>query len=266
MSDFEVLSDESYKELVGILEWFSHIGYIPCLIGGWAVFVYNSYFGSVDIDLVGPSMNGRFLDCIIRYERINNYELVQSQGLGIEVAYRKPVTKNGKLSGHVEIDVCTYENDVGGFHESPEAKLPYSLCNNTVFLKEVSFNDKAIAHVPRKALLFLYKIKAFRDRSHDLKTKGAMLSPARRQWLETKIEKDGADLMALLDPKPTRHMITDGLDFGLLNKLLQQQRLQFVLDTVKKLPTLRNCLARHPSLETETVEKWVEQFFEKIEK
>jgi len=266
MSDFEVLSGESYKELIGILEWFSHVGYIPVLIGGWAVFVYNSYFGSVDVDFVGPSMSGQFLDCIEGYERTHDYQLFPSQGLGIEVAYRKPIIKDSKLFGHVEIDVCTYENDVGGFHEAPESRLPYSLCNGTNLLKKIPFNNKAIAYVPRKALLFLFKLKAFRDRTHDLKTKGASLTASRRQWLETKIDKDGADLIALLDPKPTRYLIIDDLNFELLNKLLRDQELHFVLDTVKSLPTLRNCLARHPGLKTETVEKWVKNFFEKIEK
>ncbi len=56
MPSYEVLAEESYKQLSSLLEWFSHFSLIPTLIGGWAVFVYDSYFGSVDIDLVGPSM------------------------------------------------------------------------------------------------------------------------------------------------------------------------------------------------------------------
>jgi len=63
MASFEVLAGESYKELLNLLEWFSHFSLVPTLIGGWAVFIYNSYFGSVDIDVVGPGMGGHFLDC-----------------------------------------------------------------------------------------------------------------------------------------------------------------------------------------------------------
>jgi hypothetical protein len=111
MASFEVLADESYKELLNLLEWFSHFSLIPTLIGGWAVFVYNSYFGSVDIDLLGPSMGGRFLDVIERYERTHGYEEVRSAGLGIEVAYRKPITRHDRAFGYVEIDVCTFEAD-----------------------------------------------------------------------------------------------------------------------------------------------------------
>jgi len=61
MSQTEILAQESYNELLNLLDWFSLHGPIPTLIGGWAVFTYNSYLGSVDIDLVEPSMSGRFL-------------------------------------------------------------------------------------------------------------------------------------------------------------------------------------------------------------
>ena len=30
-------------------------GPIPTIIGGWTVYFYNSYFGSIDIDIVGPA-------------------------------------------------------------------------------------------------------------------------------------------------------------------------------------------------------------------
>ena len=42
MAKFEVLAEESYKELLNLLNWFSNFSFIPTLIGGWAVFVYNS--------------------------------------------------------------------------------------------------------------------------------------------------------------------------------------------------------------------------------
>ena len=69
MASFEVLAGELYEELLNLLEWFSHFSLVPTLIGGWAVFVYNSYFGSVDIDLVGPSVGGRFAEVVERYEK-----------------------------------------------------------------------------------------------------------------------------------------------------------------------------------------------------
>jgi hypothetical protein len=42
MGQTEILAQESYGELLGLLGWFSLHGSIPVLIGGWAVFAYNS--------------------------------------------------------------------------------------------------------------------------------------------------------------------------------------------------------------------------------
>jgi hypothetical protein len=120
------------------------------LIGGWAVFIYNSYFGSVDIDVVGPSLDGRFLEVIERFERTHGYEEVQSADLGIEVAYRKPIVKKGRHLGFVEIDACTFEADTGGFHEDDDKKLPYALCGDPQLVRSVNFDEESAVYLPRK--------------------------------------------------------------------------------------------------------------------
>lgn len=265
MASFEVLAEESYNELLNLLEWFSHFSLIPTLIGGWAVFVYNSYFGSVDIDLVGPSMGGRFLDVIERYERTHGYEEVKLAGLGIEVAYRKPIVKEGRVFGYVEIDVCTFEADIGGFHEDSSKKLPYALCVDPKFVRNATFNEKLAVYVPRKSLLFLYKLKAFRDRAFDLKTRGAIMSAERREWMQTKFEKDGADLIALLNPKPERYVIKEEFDFNLLKQLVEKQNFHFALESIQELPTLKKSVERHVGIEQRTVGKWVRTLFERLE-
>jgi len=267
MAKFEVLAEESYKELLNLLDWFSNFSFIPTLIGGWAVFVYNSYFGSVDIDFVGPSMNGRFLDTIVRYERTHGYEEVRSAGLGIEVAYRKTIDKQNRVFGYVEVDVCTFEADSGSFHEDSNKKLPYALCGNPEFLEKVTFDEsgRLAVYVPKKSLLLLYKLKAFRDRTFDLKTRGPVMNIERREWLQTKVEKDGADLIALLNPEPERCVVKEKLDFGLLKQLLEKQKLHFALETIKKLPKKKKSVERHPGVEQKTVEKWVKTFLERLE-
>jgi len=265
MASFEVLAEESYKELLSLLEWFSHFSLIPTLIGGWAVFVYNSYFGSVDIDLVGPSIGGRFLDVIERYERTHGYEEVKLAGLGMEVAYRKPLTKQGELLGHLDIDVCTFEADTGSFHEDSSKRLPYVLCGNPKFVKPMTFNEKLAVYVPKKSLLFLYKLKAFRDRAFDLKTRGAIMSIERREWTQTKLEKDGADLIALLNPDPERYVIEEELSFRLLKQLLEEQNLHFALESILGLPTMKKSVERHAGIERKTIETWVKAFFNRLE-
>jgi hypothetical protein len=71
-------------------------------------------------------------------------------------------------------------------------------------VQTVEFKAGATVYVPSKSLLFLYKLKAFRDRSFDLRKRGASINRERREWMRTKVDKDGADLIALLDPKPQR--------------------------------------------------------------
>lgn len=269
MANFEVLAEHSYEELLNLLEWFSNFSLIPVLIGGWAVFAYNSYFGSADIDLVGWSMGGRFLEIIERYERAHGYEEVRSPGLGIECAYRKPITEHNRVYGYVEIDVCTFEADTGSFHEEAAKKLPYALCSDPELVRNVTLSEKrprAVVYVPRKSLLFLYKLKAFRDRAFDLRTKGAIMNVERREWMRTKLEKDGADLIALLNPEPERYVIKDDVNFGLLKELLEKQNLHFALESVERLPTLRRSINRHPSIDQETIQNWVSLFFKKIDK
>ena len=124
---------------------------------------------------------------------------------------RRLLSESGVL-GYIEIDVCTFEADTRSFHEDSNKKLPYALCNYTNVMKNVSFNEKTAVYVPKKSLLFLYKLKAFRDRAFDLKTRGAIMSVERRQWMRTKLEKDGADLIALLDPNSERYVIKEELD------------------------------------------------------
>jgi len=114
----EILVEESRNELLWLLKWFSRLGPIPTIIGGWAVYFYNSYFGSIDIDVVGPSYQGKFIDIIERYERTHRYEFTSKNMLGLEVASRKPIVREEQIVGYVEIDACTFEDPApASFHE-----------------------------------------------------------------------------------------------------------------------------------------------------
>lgn len=256
MVEAEVLAEESYRELLELLDWFSLYGPIPTLIGGWAVFVYNSYFGSVDIDLVGPSMGGRFLSIIERFERSHGYEEERRNMLGLERVLRKPILKGGKLHGYIEVDACTFESNLAGFHENPGKKLPYSLCGNPELVNKVVLDGEREVFVPKKPLLFLYKLKAMRDRTFDLRTRGAVLGAERRVWLQSKLAKDGSDLIALLDPEPQRSIKLEKFDFSLLKELVKNHSLHFALETVRKLPDMRKSLGRYSNINQEKVKEW----------
>jgi hypothetical protein len=218
MSTHEVLAQESYKELVNLLRWFSKSGPMPTLIGGWAVWIYNSYFGSIDIDIIGPSLRGSFDYVIERYEQTHQYERVERDLIGLEYAYRKPILRGSDLVGFVEIDACNFEADIGRFHEDSNKSLHYGLCTDSKLVNEVTLDGDAVCFIPKKYLLFLYKLKAERDRAYDLKNKGPVMDIERRNWLEAKLSKDQSDLIALLDPQPKRYIVSGEIDCELVKK------------------------------------------------
>lgn len=257
----EVLIEDSYNELVSLLKWFSLFGPIPTIIGGWAVYFYNSYFGSIDIDIVGPSHQGHFTDLIERYERTHGYEFMEKGPLGLEATTRKPVVKNGRVIGYMEIDACTFEDPKpSSFHEDPDKQLPYSLTGEKQYQKEVKLEEDAICYIPCKSLLLLYKIKAARDRAYDLKTRGTIMELAKVEKLRGKVTKDKADILALLDPNPNKRVIKESLDIDAFYNLVKRFGLKFTLTTMTELPKHRDSIELYnPSLDPKQIQKWVKR-------
>lgn len=255
----EVLIEDSYNELVSLLKWFSLFGPIPTIIGGWAVYFYNSYFGSIDIDIVSPSHQGHFTDLIERYERTHGYEFMEKGPLGLEATTRKPVVKNGKVIGYMEIDACTFEDPKpSGFHEDLEKQLPYSLTGEKQYQKEVRLKEDAMCYIPCKPLLLLYKIKAARDRAYDLKTKGTIIEPAKAQRLRGKVTKDKADILALLDPNPVKWTVRESLDIDTFKDLVERFNLEFTLTTITELPNYRDSIQLYnPNLNAKQIQEWI---------
>ena len=70
----------SYDELVSFVRHYRHHG-TPIIIGGWAVWFYNPYFGSIDIDVVGPSRQGEFYRIIEEYEHTHGYHVASQDPL-----------------------------------------------------------------------------------------------------------------------------------------------------------------------------------------
>lgn len=255
----EILVEESRSELVWLLRWFSRFGPIPTIIGGWAVYFYNSYFGSIDIDVVGPSHQGTFIDIVERYERMHEYEFTSKDMLGLEVTSRKPIVREEKIVGYVEIDACTFEDPApASFHEDANKRLPYSLAAEKRFQREVRLEEDAVCCVPSKPLLLLYKIKAARDRAYDLKTKGTIIDTAKLEWLRGKLTKDRADILALLDPNPRRCVVEERFDAEDFRDLVKRFELEFTLTTITELPRYRDPIRLYdPTLDEKQIREWV---------
>jgi len=255
----EILAKDSYNELLSLLKWFTHFGPIPTIIGGWAVYFYNSYFGSIDIDIVGPSHQGRFTDIIERYERTHGYEFIQKDPLGLEVTSRKPVIRNGKVIGYTEIDTSVFEDPKpSSFHEDPNKQLPYSLTAKKQYQRKVKLEKDAICYIPCKPLLLLYKIKAARDRAYDLKTRGPTMEPAKAERLRGKMTKDRADIIALIDPNPRKSIIKENFNTKILHNLIKEFKLEFTLTTLTELPRYRDSIKLYnPNLKEKQLQEWI---------
>lgn len=253
-----VLAKHSFDELLSLLDWFTRRGPIPTIIGGWAVYFYNSYLGSVDIDLVSYSMGGMFDQLLLDFERSQGYEEVKTDPLGLGKSYRKPVMEEGRVVGDVEVDACTFESDPRVFHEDDSKELPYELCGRKNLLTRVDLDYGRAAYIPVKPLLFLYKLKAFRDREYDLRTRGAVLSASRREWLRSKWVKDGSDMIAILDPAPETSVVDQVFDPNVFWSIVGEYDLGFCLETVKRLPTLKESIALYPFTSEAEISEWIE--------
>ncbi|MCL4435700.1 MAG: hypothetical protein M1503_00670 [Thaumarchaeota archaeon] len=227
----------SYVELVSFLRYYRHFG-TPVIIGGWAVYFYNPYYGSVDIDVVGRSYRGSFDEIIEGYERSHGYD-IQHDITGTTVTASKPITsKTGEKIGDMEIDACSYEYATASeFHEDNSKKIPYLLCEDEGYKKEVKLDTDSVCYVPSKALLTLFKVKARRDRSYDIRTKGATMNPQRLEWLKAKVVKDGSDIIALLDPEERiGSMLPEQVDYKQMKKLISKLGLtELVVETLQEV-------------------------------
>lgn len=186
------------------------------------MYFYNPYYGSVDIDVVGPSFRGSFYEVIERYERSHGYAIIPNEPFGIEVVASKPLYRGKKKIGEMEIDACSYgQNSASLFHEDETKHLPYSLCGREDHRREAVIAKDRICYVPSRALLTLFKVKARRDRSFDISARGATMNPSRLEWLRAKVVKDGSDIIALLDDKNRRgrELLNDQLDFAQMKRI-----------------------------------------------
>ena len=259
MSDREILAEHSYQELIKLGHHFAHYGPIPNVIGGWAVYFYNSYYGSVDIDIVGPTLDGRLMYILTDFQGNHDYEEVYKDELGIEKSFSKPVYIGDRHVGNVEIDACTYEEEYNIFHEDRSKRLPYDLCDRPGLREKVVLSktdENNLIYIPNKSLLLLYKIKAFRDRSYDVENKRAIIAADKMSWLEGKIVKDGSDIIALLDPTPARCEIEQQIDASVLKDLIDEYDLWFILDTLENVHDAKESLMLYPNVDEKTVNKW----------
>jgi hypothetical protein len=236
---------ESLVELKSLTGWFDLMyGTTIIVIGGWAVFSYNPHLGSFDIDCIGP--RDPFYAQLDLYMASHGYELVKRDQIGLTKFFVKRVLEENSYIGDIHIDACSFE-DENCFKEDNTKRLPYGLCAKTEYVNRREINGSSI-WVPKKELLFLYKLKALRDRSWVLANE--QLDAEEKNYFQGKIDKDKMDLLALLDP---RHGPLNPVGiFDIINKF----DLIFATDTIKNLPNEQDTIQKYGEKRQE-VDVWV---------
>jgi hypothetical protein len=238
------LVNASFDELAYIMKWASmredEGGVIrTILIGGWAVYAYNQYFGSYDIDLV---INKRTRSTLMQHlhdER--GYKKV-----GDDHTTFKGIEKPIPGSEGIKIDFASFTEE--GRFEGREEILQYELYRERAV--EVEVQDLMVT-VPDRGMMLISKLKAAWNRSWNLENR-ELLNPA---WERGKLIKDRADILALIDPLKGGK----GIDLEFLGDFFANN--PFIIDALRIAGTDRDGIRRY-IIEPETARENVETLLE----
>ncbi|HIH17085.1 MAG TPA: hypothetical protein HA252_06800 [Candidatus Diapherotrites archaeon] len=183
------VTDLSREELRNFLDWCAKLlGYEPTIIGGWAVYAHvPGHLGSRDIDVVFPT--NRAIDEVMdRYYAYNGFKCEGD----LEKTFHKEAMVDGKTE-KIIYDATSYERR-NRLKEKDSIEIPWNLIETHKERKDLAGLS---LWTPSLELLLLYKVKAYRDRSHELLHKGLLITPGDRNRLNSKIWKDAEDIKAL---------------------------------------------------------------------
>ena len=204
----------SFNELKTVLSWSSNNeGKDIVLVGGWAVYSYNKWYGSVDIDLVSSRKTRKSLEHFLLTEK--GYKPLRNKGGGTVF---KPFVGPQKII----IDFANREEHY--LFEGGKEELNFNVLEGHTVVRGIT--GELIVTVPERALLLLFKLKAAWDRHYRISNS----SSHDPEWETSKLLKDRADVLALLDPK------ADNIDLDLLFLGEMMERYDFLtgaLDAIK---------------------------------
>lgn len=176
--------EASLDELSRILDWLDGEGFDDTvLIGGWAVQVYNMWYGSVDIDLV---MSGSARDALHRHLRGRGYTeggVFDEAGFGLN-----------HRAGRIIVESFSRDHPQP-FESRREHRLDFSVVDEPDRTVEDEIGGVRV-QVPSREVLLAFKLKAAWDRTRRLEEDR---SPD-PHYEQGKVVKDHADALALLDP------------------------------------------------------------------
>ncbi len=208
--------EESLNEVSSIFQWayngnpdLTHPKLI--LVGGWAVDVYNPWYGSIDIDLMITSKEKKALLNYLYKER----KLRKQRN---EHGFMQLFKKVGEEE--IIIDFVTKEQE---FFKTNE-RVSYDFTEKDLIIDKIRGGRNVI--VPTRSNLLLMKIKAAWDRYNKLQDGDV----ENISYVKAKYTKDCGDIIALLDTTSKPEQI---LDLRLISKELTSR--SYLMEFVKKL-------------------------------
>jgi hypothetical protein len=219
--------DASRDELIEIFRWVQARDQderypLTVLIGGWAVYCYNPWYGSIDIDLV---TNRRVRQHLMKYLR-------DERGY---VHKRHPMIPN-TVAKHIpegEILIDFGSREMVCRFEGRSEECPFSLLDGRTVVREITSGSSVV--VPERTLLLLFKMKAAWDRSHRI-LEGTSYD---EEWEQGKLRKDRADILALLDPA------AGGRETDITYLGEQFHTYPFLVEILREIPIDRDAVAMY---------------------
>jgi hypothetical protein len=209
-------------------------------VGGWAVYAYNPYMESIDIDVV------------VRHKDVLKVTTLAQEKCGwipdTELRdetfsrYAKRINHGEKII--LDIISSNFENR---FHEDRTKLIPYSLCLKNEWHRQ-KFIDNLFLYVPIKELLFLYKLKAHRDRIYRYRKEK---DEEEKMKLQAKLMKDLSDAISLIDPN------FGILDIEILKKLVDTYDLHFLSETLTAIHFQNEAIRQYRNSSPNDVKDWI---------
>jgi hypothetical protein len=209
---------------------------VTVLRGGWAVYSYNRWYQSIDIDLV---TNKDTKESLMWYFKQNREFRTHREGRPTTVI--KPLNIGGVRAGIIIDFISRSEHDT--FEGIDEKPLGFEALDAHTTVRTI---DGGVSfRVPDRSLLLLYKLKAAYDRGYRLRTG----SSRDEEYEISKLEKDHCDILALLD----RSVYDDELDYALLAEEFDGR--DFLRDEIRRLPSLAAPINRYERMKHPDVEE-----------
>jgi len=177
---------EELRHIIGRFAQGRRAGEVPrfVLIGGWAVYCYNPWSRSVDIDLV---MNQRTKRTLLHHLRTGRgYVRTGPEHLGGR-RLQRPTPR-----GPIRLDIASFESSFT--FEGVDDALELAPIRGMVVEREL---EGTPVPVPERSMLLVMKLKAAWDRQWRVDHG----TSADVDWDRAKALKDLADILALVDPE-----------------------------------------------------------------